>query len=330
MTKTAAYKRLTAPKEAHASGLATLIIEFLGSQKLDTLFPPDELEAFLTEVSLALAGSDMLERLVLEGIDREAGDYPSEGETLKDWLPESVIKEMEAQARRGGRLPPDLAETVFGGELVKTVLGGALSDLMTTFVTKLPIAGLQGETNGGSAGRSSGLLGSLARAGASKLKEASSNLGLGALQETLEANAKEFAMQSTDRLRRAIGQRLTATEGGLADLRVEILHLILAFEVEKVWSWSRTEDRELAASIVRDTLKHAVATDSLGPERTRKHLSHLNQAFGETSLKAFLEDLGLWEALSSHIEPWIGKHLEVFFKTKEFKGWFDAIVGVEK
>ena len=35
MTKTAAYKRLTAPKEAHASGLATLIIEFLGSQKLD-------------------------------------------------------------------------------------------------------------------------------------------------------------------------------------------------------------------------------------------------------------------------------------------------------
>ena len=61
----------------------------------------------------------MLERLVLEGIDREAGDYPSEGETLKDWLPESVIKEMEAQARRGGRLPPDLAETVFGGELVK-------------------------------------------------------------------------------------------------------------------------------------------------------------------------------------------------------------------
>ena len=37
----------------------------------------------------------MLERLVLEGIDREAGDYPSEGETLKDWLPESVIKEMK-------------------------------------------------------------------------------------------------------------------------------------------------------------------------------------------------------------------------------------------
>ena len=64
----------------------------------------------------------MLERLVLEGIDREAGDYPSEGETLKDWLPESVIKEMEAQARRGGRLPPDLAETVFGGELVKPYL----------------------------------------------------------------------------------------------------------------------------------------------------------------------------------------------------------------
>ena len=40
-------------------------------------------------------------------------------------------------------------------------------------------------------------------------------------------------MQSTDRLRRAIGQRLTATEGGLADLRVEILHLVLAFEAER-------------------------------------------------------------------------------------------------
>ena len=79
MTKTAAYKRLTAPQGGARLGLGNLIIEFLGSQKLDTLFPPDELEAFLTEVSLALAGSDMLERLVLEGIDREAGDYPSEG-----------------------------------------------------------------------------------------------------------------------------------------------------------------------------------------------------------------------------------------------------------
>ena len=144
-------------------------------------------------------------------------------------------------------------------------------------------------------------------------------------------------MQSTDRLRRCYRgsdsrrPRDTEEADGLADLRVEILHLVLAFEVEKVWSWSRTEDRKLAASIVRDTLKHAIATDSLGPERTRQHLSHLNQAFGETSLNAaFLEDLGLWDALSSHVEPWIGKHLEVFFKTKEFKGWFDAIVGGEK
>jgi len=325
MTKSAAYKRLTNAKSAHADALAELVLNFLGAQSLDTLFPPDELQSFLHDVAVAAVGSDMLDRLINEALEREVTAYPEEGETLKSWLPASVIEELEAQARRGGRLPPELAETIFGGELVKTVLGGALSDLMTTFVEKLPIAGLQGEPTANTP-KSSGLLGSLARAGASKLKEASSSLGLGALQETLEANAKDFAMQSTDRLRRAIGQRLTATEGGLADLRVDILHLVLDFEVSKVMSWSREEDRKLASSLIRQTLKHALESEALAPERVRKHLSQLNSEFGDATLKSFLEDLELWEPLYAHLKPWIAKHLAVFFKTSEFEGWFDGVV----
>ena len=329
MTKLASYKRLTKSKSGHADSLASLVLDFLGTQSLGTLFPPDDLHAFISDVALAAAGSDMLERLSMEAVEREVGSYPAQGETLKSWLPESVIKELESQARRGGRLPPELAETIFGGELVKTVLGGALSDLMTTFVEKLPIAGLQGEPEQSSA-KSSGLLGSLARAGASKLKEASSSLGLGALQETLEANAKDFAMQSTDRLRRAIGQRLTATEGGLADLRVDILHLVLDFEVSKVMSWSREEDRKLAASLIRQTLSHAIESDALAPERVRKHIAQLNSEFGETSLKDFLQELELWEPLHTHLQPWIAKHLAVFFKTKDFESWFSGIVAEPK
>lgn len=329
MAKLDSYKRLTNPKLKGADALAELVLSFLGDQSLDTLFPPDELQAFIQDVAIAAVGSDMLERLILEAVEREVSAYPTKGETLKDWLPESVIQELEAQARRGGRLPPELAETVFGGELVKTVLGGALSDLMTTFVAKLPIAGLQGDAAGAS-GKSSGLLGSLARAGASKLKEASSSLGLGALQETLEANAKDFAMQSTDRLRRAIGQRLTATEGGLADLRVDILHLVLAFEVSKVMKWAREEDRVLASSLIRQTIRHAIEDESLAPGRVQKHLKHLNEQFGDVTLKAFLEDLGLWDALHTHIQPWVSKHLVSFFKTKDFEAWFTGIVADPK
>ena len=137
-------------------------------------------------------------------------------------------------------------------------------------------------------------------------------------------------MQSTDRLRRAIGQRLTATEGGLADLRVDILHLVLDFEVSKVMSWSREEDRKLASTLIRQTLSHAIETDALAPERIKKHIEQLNNEFGETSLKSFLEELGLWEALHAHLQPWVAKHLAVFFKTKGFESWFVGIVGTSE
>ena len=71
MTKLASYKRLTNAKAAHADSLATLVLEFLGTQTLDTLFPPDDLHAFLRDVALAAAGSDMLERLTMEAVERE-------------------------------------------------------------------------------------------------------------------------------------------------------------------------------------------------------------------------------------------------------------------
>lgn len=324
MAKHPTYTKLKNPKLKHSEALAKLVIEYLGGQKLDTLFPPDDLEAFIVEVVSAAAASDLLERLVVEGLEREAADYPADGETLNNWLPDSVISDLEEQARRGGALPAEFAETVFGGELVKTVLGGALTDLMTTFVSKLPIGGATSSEQGG--GKSSGLFGSIARAGASRLKEASSNLGLGALQETLEASAKEFAMQSTDRLRRAIGQRLTATEGGLADLRVDILHLVLAFEVAKVWTWSREDDRARVVSGVHRTLSHTLSTDDLAPGRIRKHIAHLNKIYGEMSLQEFLEELQMWSVLVTHIEPWLAKHLLHLFKTKGFETWFVGLL----
>ena len=325
MAKHPTYTKLKNPKLKHARKLSSLVIEYLGGQKLDTLFPPKDLEALIVEVVSAIATSDLLERLVVEGLEREATEYPMKGETLRDWLPESVISDLEEQARKGGSLPSEFAETVFGGELVKTVLGGALSDLMTTFVSKLPLGGAAASDAGG--GKSSGLFGSIARAGASRLKEASSNLGLGALQETLEANAKEFAMQSTDRLRRAIGQRLTATEGGLADLRVDILHLVLAFDVAKVWTWSHPVDRARVVSAVHRTLTHALESDELAPQRLRKHIAHLNDSFGETTLEAFLRDLGLWDVLLKHIEPWLEEHLLQLFKMKSFEAWFVDLIG---
>ena len=196
---------------------------------------------------------------------------------------------------------------------------------MTTFVEKLPIAGLQGEPTA-STPKSSGLLGSLARAGASKLKEASSSLGLARASRNTRGQRERLCNAVYGPTSSAIGQRLTATEGGLADLRVDILHLVLDFEVAKVMSWSREEDRKLASSLIRQTLEHALESEALAPERVRKHLGQLNSEFGDATLKSFLKDLELWEPLYAHLQPWVAKHLALFFKTSEFEGWFDGVV----
>lgn len=254
------------------------------------------------------------------GLERERASQS--GELLREGLPPGVVEGLEQRVLRPSGLPRDFGRNIVDPVFLRSLVASALTETLETFLTRLPFGGiLEGD---------GGLIGSLARKGAGRLKSAGSvlsNLG-GGMQDGLKRQAKEFASASADRLKEGVMERFRAVESHQAveSMRHRALASVLDLTLTEVyaladdpgvavlWEWC---EATLAHNLEREEVREAIREQvRCGLLRLKDQtLGELLSEFGTTDIVVEQGTLGVTSLIGS------------LTRREDFKCWLQDVLG---
>ena len=254
-----------------------------------------------------------------ESFAKEQARSANSTDALKDLIPKTVAQELLALAENPPKLPRGFGKNIVDASFVREVLGGALKEILENFVSKVSQS-VTGNEQG--TPKSNGLLGTIARKGASKLRDAGSALtGIGTIiQQQLTPYVGEFASQSADRLKQSIVDHFQRPEyqDAVVAMRKRTIEAILSMEITQVY--------ELAEQIKIETINNwAVQTiyhnQKHGPSKdfVNDQLGIIWQYFGAKSPGELLDEIGLLEPTTKIIQESISHLLHQLSRSSTFR-----------
>ncbi len=191
---------------SHAARLVEGVVDEFLALPMGDLVDRDTLGEYLIAALQSEGPTLNLERHWDAMVQAERERAHTSGEALREAVPEEVIAGIEERLSRPMGLPVGFGKEVVDPVFVRELIAASLTETLEAFLTRLPF--------GGGKGGNGGVLGSLARKGAGRIKSATSTLSsIGAgVQEGLKRQAKEFAQQSADRLKEGVVDRFKGEE----------------------------------------------------------------------------------------------------------------------
>jgi len=287
----------TTQEDGHLGKLIELVVDEALSQPIGSLIDAEEIAETLLTMLASDGATDTLNKHANIIVATERERVEASQETLRTYLPDEVIEGIADRMHRRMKLPPSFGRNIVDAAFIRQLITGALTEILEAFLTRLPFGG--GGAGGSGAGSSGGLLGSLARKGANRLKDAGSALsGIGAgLQESLSQQAREFAAQQADRLKQGIVDRFKSSEnsGALKAMRERALDAVL--ELQLIDIHGLTDDPGLETTLAWTT---AVVHHNLErPELYEAVKTQIIDAIGRDASMSLADWLSAHDALEA-------------------------------
>ncbi len=301
---------------SHAARLVEGVVEEFFKLPMGELVDRDALGEHLL-VALRSEGPGLnLERHWDAMVQAERDRAHATGEALREFIPQEVIAGIEDRLSRPLGLPGGFGKEVVDPVFVRELIAASLTETLEAFLTRLPF--------GGAKGGNGGVLGSLARKGAGRIKSATSTLSsIGAgVQEGLKRQAKEFAQQSADRLKEGVVERFKGEESreALKRMRQRALAAVVDLPMSDVhaladdpgWvtlrEWGETL---LAHNIARPEVQEAILKQvALGVDRIK-----------DQTLADWLHEYNLYEPVRKELTLAGVTVVNRMVATPRFQGW---------
>lgn len=302
--------------------LLTLIIDDLleapGGDFIDADFIAQQLVAALRSAGPTIVAERHLE----PSIAWERARVAKSAETLQDYIPQSVLSELEERLTRPSALPDGFGKDIIDPAFLRQLIAGSLTETLEAFLSKLPFGGGGKENDGG-------LLGSIARRGASRIKNASSAISAlsSGMQEGLKRQAKEFAQQSADRLKQGVVERFQSSENkaALKQMRRRAVDAVLGLELSQLHAL--TDDPGLAA--LRQWGDWVVQHNLQRPEIQEAICEQVVMALKRDELRSakdLLTDFGIYEDVRAHLIEIASQRTRDFVQGDSFQAWLESLL----
>ena len=313
--------------DGHLQALITMVVDEALSQPVSSVINPEEIADTILTILASEGAHSTIRDHVPVIVERERARVEESGETLRDALPDEVIAGIAERMHRRMKLPRSFGKNIVDANFIRQLITGALTEILEAFLTRLPFGG--GGSSGSSGSGGSGLLGSLARKGASRLKDAGSALsGIGAgLQETLTQQAREFAAQQADRLKQGIVDRFKAAENSeaLEAMRQRALEAVLDLQIIDIHRLGDDPGLETSMEWAIATISHNLDR----PEIREALRSQIMDAIGRDGSQSLADWLTAHDALESVRSQLIASGVSEtarLAETKPFANWLTNLL----
>ena len=287
-----------------AALLARRWIDDVMGQRLDALLVPAHAAAALMEILQGLAASDSAQAFAVERAEAICARFEKEARALGEVLPEPLGATALAFARRPHPVHRQLALRVLDREPVRELIRALLLDALVDFGKRLasPVSGSR-------MGKGLGALGSLAGAvGAGVLGAVG-----GELEKGVERKAAEFADAGLSRILQRIVEKASDPRQAKeqAELRAALVAGVLEVPVQELIAEVRRSDPRAVTAEARRALAHYVARPEARSE-LEAELAWAVAPFAQEALGAFLERLGIREAITRSLQPLLIARIQAF------------------
>ena len=241
-------------------------------------------------------------------------------ETLADAMPQKVVDAIAARMGRRTGLPAGFGTNIVDPVLVRELIATSLAESLEAFLARLPFGGGNG-----------GLLGNIARKGASRIKSAGSVLsqvGSG-VQANVRRQAQEFASQSADKIKEGFVSRLMAPDNQpqLDAMRRRLVDAVLGLPLSDAYALADDPGQE----VLWDWLAEVIAHNMNRPEIRDALEQQITEGLGrdsDRSVGSLLDEFGLLESVHEFTKTQGVRHLQGLVATESFRGWLVELLEV--
>jgi len=294
------------------------LLETPGKELLDPELLVDHLLIALRSEGPKLSADRHLE----VALECERDRVSKSGEILGVAVPEEVVAGIEARLGRPTDFPKGFGKDIVDPAFIRQLIAGALAETLEAFLGKLPFGG------GGKDG-DSGLLGSIARKGASRLKSASSALSsIGAgMQDGLKRQAKEFAQQSADVLKQGVIDRFNSKENKvvLKEMRRRAVDAVLGLQFSDIHAFADDPGietlREWGDLILQHNLKRPEIEEALR-EQVKLALGREE----DRTIKEWLVEHDLYESVRNELIRVAAQRANQVAQSDVFESWLTSLL----
>jgi len=293
--------RLSTPDGA--APLVEIAVDYVLDQPLTTFVEPEIICDQLLAALKNPGSSQHVQNETVHLYETERKRVETSGETLGDYIPETVRAGVEARLGRPPRLPDGWADGILDPDLVRELLANIVADSIEDFLARIPMAGGAG-----------GLIGSLTR-GIGRFKPTGT---AGVITEQIKA----FATQSAELVRQRLADRLQAPEyaAPLSAMRHRALERILALQTSHVMEMLDDPGIDVATDWTVQTLIHNLDRKDIRASVEFQIAELMSRAPGN-NVRGLLEEFGILAPARARIVKVTVEHTNRFAQNEAFMLW---------
>lgn len=310
-------------KNSASEKLAALTVERLLERPLVDLADPEEVTQRIQALLVGLGGSENLEALILDRLERGVERLEGEDGTLGDWLSEDATEQLLESLARPYPMDQELTLRLLDHEAMRNLVRRVLRETLSNFVKKLRPGMPESRILSG-IGRRAGRL-------TRKPREKLGGMGdgvLGAVGGEVERQAErkvgEFVDQAVGGVLRRIAEHVCdpAHEEQFGSMRSAAGRVGLSITSETAAREIAKADLPAMASFVAAYLDGLSTHDRLGPwigEVVADEVTDL-------TLGDYLEQRGILDPWSDWARASLAEQTRDLAHTEEFEAWFTALL----
>ncbi len=312
---------------------ATLVIDHVLAQPLEQCIDTSTVTQILVQALSRENCVREIERHVVPGLGRVHAALREAGERVGDAVPDDARASLEALVRnpKGPRFA--WLAGALDRDKLRTLLAPALQEMLVSFAARVPFAtqGEKGDKAGPSAvGAAAGLLSRVGRGTGERLLNLGKSVadGFGVDLETrLREAARDYSQSATVGLQRAIAARLATPEAEtlVSGLAQSVLDHVLRTPMDTILSDLDRLPLAEALRLVPPILEHDLARP-LWQAIVRAEVHSFLALEGPRSVRALLEEAGLYEPVRTLLIDRGDSLLAPLFASVEFGAWLDEVL----